>query len=234
MMKEIIRKISFTLAMILFCVVPLWAQNWENQGDCYYLTKNNRDNFSLIGAGPNNFSGKYLKYDGVDFLAGGPEDWRDYGRLDLEYNHIFSLPIRGGMKVSEVHLLAGGNYSNSYEHDGLMRLYGDKYFYATLTLIFVYEDRICKELSVPVFWDWFHIGPGTWSKNGAKIRSLGQNPVRKDCNMFHIIFVNPRPLEPVANILITDSWIDDRPFSDVFALTLKSAEAMDASSRTEK
>jgi hypothetical protein len=218
------KKVFCILLMILFPVALSWGANWEKQGDYYFLTKNNRDNFSLTGAGSNKFASKYLKYEGVNFLVQGASDWKDYGRLNLEYNNIFSLPIRSGIRVDQVHLLAGGNYSNSYEHDGLMRLYGDKYFYATLTVIFVYQDGAYKELSVPVFWDWFHIGPGTWSKNGAKIKSLGQNPVRKDCNMFHISFANPRPSELVKNILITDSWIGDCPFSDVFAVTLKSPE----------
>ena len=221
------KKIFCTLALVLFPIALLWAGNWEKQGDYYYLTKNNRDNFSLTGAGPNKFATKYLKFDGVKFLVQGASDWQDYGRLDLEYDNMFSLPITSGIKVDELHLLAGGNYSNSYEHDGLMRLYGDKYFYATLSVIFVYQDGIYKELSVPVFWDWFRIGLGTWSKRGAKIKSLGESPVRKDCNMFGITFTNPRPLEPVKNILITDSWIDDRPFSDVFAVTLKSPDLVE-------
>ena len=220
--------------MILLPVALSWGANWEKQGDYYFLTKNNRDNFSLTGAGSNKFASKYLKYEGVNFLVQGASDWKDYGRLNLEYNNMFSLPIRSGIKVDQVHLLAGGNYSNSYEHDGLMRLYGDKYFYATLTVIFVYQDGAYKELSVPVFWDWFHIGPGTWSKNGAKIKSLGQNPVRKDCNMFHISFANPRPSELVKNILITDSWIGDCPFSDIFAVTLKSPDILEASPKEAK
>jgi hypothetical protein len=216
------------VALILFPVASWAAGVWEKQGDYYFLTKNNRDNFSLVGAGPNSFASKYLKYDGVNFLVRGANDWQDYGRLNLEYDNMFSLPIPSGVKVNEVHLLAGGNYSNSYEHDGLMRLYGDKYFYAVLTVIFVYQDGVYKNLSVPVFWDWFHIGPGEWSRGGASIRSLGQNPVRKDCSMFHISFTNPRVMEPLKDILVTDSWISDRPFSDVFAVTLKSSDVMDA------
>ena len=115
-----------------------------------------------------------------------------------------------------------------------MRLYGDKYFYATLTVIFVYQDGVYKELSVPVFWDWFRIDSGTWSNSGAMIKSLGENPVRKNCSIFHISFVNPRPLEPLKNILITDSWIDNRPFSDVFAVTLKSSDMLQAALKEEK
>ncbi|MDD5432987.1 MAG: hypothetical protein PHO70_08430, partial [Candidatus Omnitrophica bacterium] len=87
---------------------------------------------------------------GLISWCGGAGDWKDYGRLNLERNNMFSLPIRPGMKVEEIHFLAGGNYSNSYEHDGLMRLFGDKYFYATLSVIFIYEDDVYQELSVPV------------------------------------------------------------------------------------
>jgi len=228
------KKNLFIALIILFPVTLLWAGNWEKQRDYYFLTKNNRDNFSLVGAGPNKFASKYLKYDGVDFLVAGASDWQDYGRLNLEYENMFSLPIKSGIKVDEVHLLAGGNYSNSYEHDALMRLYGDKYFYATLSIIFVYDNGTYQELSVPVFWDWFHIGPGTWLKGKARIKSLGENPIRKDCNMYHISFINPRPEESVKNILITDSWIGDRPFSDVFALTLKSSDVFDATLKEEK
>ena len=233
-MKRVLQKIFCLVVLILFPLTLSWGASWEKQGDYYFLTKNNRDNFSSVGAGSNEFASKYLKYDGVNFLVRGAKDWQDYGRLDLEYNNIFSLPIRSGIKVSELDLLVGGNYSNSYEHDGLMRLYGDKYFYATLSVIFVYQDGVYKEFSVPVFWDWFRIGHGAWNNNGARIKSLGENPVRKDCNMFHISFTNPRPMEPLKNILIMDSWIGDRPFSDVFALTLRSLDTLEATPKEEK
>jgi hypothetical protein len=233
-MKKSRLKFFCMAVMILLSATYAWAANWEKQGDYYFLTKNNRDNFSLTGAGPNKFAHKYLKFDGVNFLVAGPSDWPDYGRLNLEGNNIFSLPIASGIKVDQLHFLAGGNYSNSYEHDSLMRLYGDKYFYATLSVIFVYQDGAYQEESVPVFWDWFRLGLGEWSKEGAKIRSLGDNPVRKDCNMYHISFVNPRPAEPVKNILVTDSWVGDRPFSDVFAVTLKSSDTIEAVAREDK
>ena len=233
-MNKVLHKIFCIGLLILFPVTLSWAQKWEKQGDYYFLTKNNRDNFSLVGAGPNKFASKYLKYEGVNFLVRGADGWDDYGRLDLEGNNMFSLPIRSGMKVDELHFLAGGNYSNSYEHDGLMRLYGDKYFYATLTAIFVYQDGVYKELSVPVFWDWFKIGPGAWNKYGARIESLGENPVRKDCNLFHISFTNPRPAQPLKDILIADSWIDDCPFSDIFAVTLKSSDLLEVLPKEEK
>ncbi|MDD5116433.1 MAG: hypothetical protein PHW98_05150 [Candidatus Omnitrophica bacterium] len=219
------RLVSFVV-LLLVPLVCQAAEKWEKNGNFYFLAKD-RQNFALEGAGPNAFSGRFLKYDGIDFLVSGPKDWKDYGRLNLEKNNMFSLPIRRGVKVDEVHLLAGGNYSNSYEHDGMMRLFGDKYFYATLSVIFVYDDGVYGEVSAPVFWDWFHIGPGTWSRNGATIRSLGENPVREKCSIFHIGFANPRPQEPVKDILIMDSWIDDRPFSDVFAVTLKSSDAVE-------
>ena len=224
------------LCIIVLVLLPLaaWAsEGWERKDNFYYLAKN-RENFALEGAGPNIFASKYLQYDGVDFLVSGPGDWKDYGRLNLEKNNMFSLPIKQGAKVDEVHFLAGGNYSNSYEHDSLMRLFGDKYFYATLSVIFVYEDGVYQELSVPVFWDWFSIGIGTWSKNGATIKSLGENLVREKCSIFHISFVNPRPDQPIKNILVTDSWLDDRPFSDIFAVTLKSSDALEADSKGGK
>lgn len=216
-------KKSFLLIFLIVFPLISWAQDtWEKKGDYYCLTKNSRENFNLVGAGENKFSSKYLKYDGVDFLVQGANGWNDYGRLNLEGNNMFSLPIREGIKVKQLHFLAGGNYSNSYEHDVLMRLFGDKYFYATLSVIFVYQDGVYKSLAVPVFWDWFRIGLGTWSKDGATIKSLGENPVRPNCSMFHISFDNPRPLEAIKSILVADSWISDRPFSDVFAVTLKS------------
>ena len=220
--------------MVLMLTCACWAEDWEKEGQYYFLTKNNRDNFSLEGAGPNEFSHKYQKYGGINFLVRGPNDWHDYGRLNLEFDNIFSVPVKSGVKVEEVHLLAGGNYSNSYEHDKLMRLFGEKYFYATLSVIFIYEDGTYKELSVPVFWDWFHIGPGAWDKGGSKIKSLGENPVRKGCNMYLVSFINPKPLVALKSILITDSWIDSRPFSDVFALTLKTADSIESAPKKER
>jgi hypothetical protein len=38
----------------------------------------------------------------------------------------------------------------------------------------------------------------------------------------------------MENILITDSWISDRPFSDIFAVTLKSSDAIEAVSKKDK
>ena len=230
-MKRLVQVFLGVYFLSLFLQGAAWGQDWEKQGEYYYLAKNNRDHFSLPGAGPNQFRSKYLKYNGVDFLVKGASDWQDYGRLDLEGNHIFMVPITSGLKVKELYLLAGGNYSNSYEHDPLMRLYGDKYFYATLSAIFIYQDGTYQELSVPVFWDWFHLGPGEWSGGQARIKSLGENPVRPDCSMFMISFTNPKALAPVKDILIMDSWIGDRPFSDVFAVTVKSPDTMEALSR---
>ncbi|MDD5692099.1 MAG: hypothetical protein PHP10_02855 [Candidatus Omnitrophica bacterium] len=230
-----LKKIFCIVSMILFPIaVSLAGTTWEKKGDYYFLTKENRGNFSLEGAGPNIFPRKYLTYDGVNFLVRGAKEWKDYGRLNLEGNNMFSLPIRAGMKIDEVHFLAGGNYSNSYEHDALMRLYGDKYFYATLTIIFVYQDGVYKSFSLPVFWDWFHLGHGAWSKEGARIDSLGDNPVRKDCSMFHITFANPRSMEPVKDILLSDSWLDDRPFSDIFAVTIKSSDTLESKPKVDR
>lgn len=223
------RKSLCIALMILFPMQALWAAGlWEKQGNYYFLTKNTRDSFSATGAGANKFSSKYLTYDGIEFLVRGAEGWQDYGRLNLEGNNLFSLPIRAGMKIDEVHFLAGGNYGNSYEHDRLLSLYGDNYFYAVVTIIFAYQDGGYKSLSVPVFWDWFHMGPGEWSKEGARIKSLGNNPVRKDCSIFDISFANPKPSQPLKDILITDSWISDSPFSEIFAVTIKSADTLDA------
>ena len=207
---------------------------WEKEGDFYYLNKDTRENFSATATGANKFTNKYLTYDGIEFLARGADSWKDYGKLDLEGNNLFSLPIRAGMKVDEVHFLAGGNIGNSYKHDDLLRLYGDNYFYAVITVIFAYQDNTYKSLSVPVFWDWFRLGPGVWSRDGAKIKSLGNNPVRKDCSIFHLSFANPRPTDPVKDILITDSWVRDYPSSEIFAVTLKSADMLEAATKDDR
>jgi len=232
-MGRMFKKILIVITIILLPLAAWAGERWERKGNSYFLAKS-RENFALEGAGPNMFAARFLKYDGVEFLVKGPDEWKDYGRLDLEDNKIFALPIRQGAKIEEVHLLCGGNYSNSYEHDDLMRLFGEKYFYATLSAIFVYEDGVYQELSVPVFWDWFSIGLGTWSGNGAVIKSLGENPVRQKCSIFHVSFTNPRPDKPVKDILLTDSWIDDRPFSDIFALTVKSAASLEPAAKAEK
>jgi hypothetical protein len=220
--------------LLLSATESLAAGQWEKQGQDYYLGKNNRDNFSAISAGANKFSSKYKNYDGVDFWVRGEGNRRDYGRLDLQGNNLFSIPIRSGMKIDELHFLAGGNVGNSYEQDDLLRLYGDNYYYAVISVIFVYQDGGYKSLAVPVFWDWFHLGSGLWSRDGASIKSLGNNPVRKDCTMFHLKFVNPRPAEPIKDILVTDSWLADRPFSEIFALTLKSSDMMEAAPREDR
>ncbi|MDD5042979.1 MAG: hypothetical protein PHV40_04890 [Candidatus Omnitrophica bacterium] len=217
----------FCAILLVMMPAACWAMElWERQNDLYFLAKN-KINFALPGAGPNLFAQKFLQYDGIKFLVKGPAEWKDYGRLNLEGNNIFVMPIKEGFKVNEVHFLAGGNYSNSYEHDSLMRLFGDKYFYSTLSIILVYEDGIYKEISAPIFWDWFRIGRGTWSRGGATVISLGENPVREKCSMFHISFLNPWPNKPLKSILVTDSWISDKPFSDVFAVTLKSSDIME-------
>ncbi|MFH0791489.1 MAG: hypothetical protein V2A64_07670 [Candidatus Omnitrophota bacterium] len=229
-----IKIISFVL-IAFFPIAGLCADSkWEKQGDYYYLAKKARDNFSLPAAGVNKFIGKYLSYDGVDFLARGADDWKDYGRLNLEGNNLFLLPIRQGIKVKEVHFLTGGNFGNSYEHDQLLRLYGDNYYYAVVSVIFIFQDGVYKSLSVPIFWDWFRMDPGAWSKDGASIKYVGYNPVRKDCSMFHMSFVNPRPQEPLKDILVSDSWLNDRPFSEIFAVTIKSADQIEAMPREDR
>ena len=210
--------------MVFLPVAVSQAGQWEKKGGLYLLTKDTRQDFSAPGAGSNTFASKYLTYDGVDFLVKGAAEWQDYGRLDLRGNNLFSVPITTGSKVDEVHLLAGGSYSNSYKEDPLLKLYGDNYYYAVLTVLFAYEDGGFRALSVPVFWDWFHLGHREWSKDGASIRGLGNNPVRNNCSLYHISFVNPRPAQPLKAILISDSWLSDMPFSDVFAVTLKAKE----------
>lgn len=207
----------------------LWAADiWEKEGSYYFLTKNSREYFSAKGPGANKFASKYLAYDGIDFLVKASDTWDDYGRLDLSGNNIFSLPIPGGVKVDEVHFLSGGSYSNSYKEDPMLKLYGDNYYYSVITVLFVYEDGSFKSLSVPMFWDWFHLGTREWSKYGARIKGLGYNPVRKDCSMYHLSFNNPNPAKPLRNILVSDSWLSDMPFSDIFAVTLKSSDTLKA------
>jgi len=225
-MKKII---CVVLLMVLFPVLVSWADDiWEKEGNYYFLTKNSRDYFSAKGPGANKFASKYLTYDGIDFLVKGPNNWEDYGRLDLSGNNLFPVPIPRGFKVDELHLLAGGSYSNSYKEDPLLSLYGDNYYYSVITVLFVYEDGSFKSLSVPMFWDLFHLGRREWSKEGAKIKGLGNNPVRKDCSLYHLSFKNPSPAKPLRNILVSDSWLSDVPFSDIFALTLKSKDTLEA------
>jgi hypothetical protein len=223
------KKILWAVVMIFLSLTPAWAAGqWESQGNFYFLTKNTRESFSATGAGANKFLSKYLTYDGVDFLVKGADDWQDYGRLDLQDRHLVSLPIRPGMTLDEVHFLASGNFGNSYEHDPMLHAYGDQYFYATVTVIFAYEDGVYKSLSVPVFWDWFHLPPMEWSKDGARIKSVGNNPARRDCSLYHLWFANPRPTQPVKDLLVMDSWLRDRPFSDIFAVTLRTSDKLEA------
>jgi len=231
-----VKKILCGTLIVLFSMAKSYAAagQWEKQGSSYFLTKNTRENFSATAAGANKFFSKYLAYDGVDFLVRGAIDWRDYGRLNLEGNTMFSVPIRCGIKVEAVHFLAGGNFGNSYEHDQLLALYGDNYYYGVVTVIFAFQDGAYKALSVPVFWDWFRMSPVEWSKDGATIIYAGTNPVRKDCGMSHMIFVNPRPSQPLKDILVTDSWLSDRPFSEIFAVTLKSGDVMEATSKQDR
>jgi hypothetical protein len=219
------------LLAVLFPALAWAADAWEKKGEYCYLTKNSRDYFSAKGPGPNKFPGKYLKYDGIDFLVKGPDSWDDYGRLDLSGNTLFSVPMPDGFRVDEVHLLAGGNYSNSYKEDPLLKLYGDNYYYSVITVLFCYKDGSVKSLSVPMFWDWFHLGRREWSGGGAKVHGLGDNPVRKDCSLYHLSFNNPDPAKPLRHIFVDDSWLSDVPFSDIFALTLRSADPRETCKR---
>jgi hypothetical protein len=225
-----VNKILFIAVIFLFPLTASWAamSQWESQGNSYFLTKNAKDNFSASGPGANKFLSKYLKCDGVDFLVKGPADWRDYGRLDLGNSHMFQVPIRSGMRVQEVHFLASGSYGNSYEHDPLLRLYGANYYYSVLTVTFAYQDGTYKDLSAPVFWDWFHLPSVGWSKGGVKSKPVGINPMRPNCTMYHISVANPKPAQPVNAVLVSDSWLSDLPFSDVFALTILSPDTMQA------
>ncbi len=217
------------LLITLLPALVLWAADtWEKEGHYYFLTKNSREYFSAKGPGENKFASKYLMYEGIKFLVKAADTWEDYGRIDLSGNNFFSVPIPNGLKVDEVHFLAGGSYSNSYKEDPLLRLYGDNYYYSVITVLFAYEDGSFKSLAAPVFWDWFHLGYREWSKEGVRIKGLGDNPVRKDCSFYHLAFNNPNPVKPLRNILVSDSWLSDVPFSDIFALTLKSEDTLEA------
>ena len=218
------------VVITLFFLTSSWGASlpWESKGNLYFLTKNTRDSFSATGPGANKFLTKYLTYDGVDFLVKGADDWQDYGRLNLGNNNMFMVPVREGMKLEEIHFLASGSYGNSYDHDSLLRMYGANYYYSVLTVTFAYQDGTYKILSAPVFWDWFHLPSIGWSKDGVKSMPVGVNPMRKDCTMYHISFANPKPTQAIKNILISDSWVGDLPFSDVFALTIKSSDIMQA------
>ena len=224
------KKILCAIVTILISLTTSWGATprWESQGNFYFLTKDTRDGFSAAGAGANKFPSKYLAYDGVDFLVQGAVDWQDYGRLDLGNNNMFPVPLRSGMRLEEIHFLASGDYGNSYKHDALLKLYGENYYYSVLTVTFAYQDGTYKILSAPVFWDWFHLPSMGWSKDGVTSKVVGVNPMRKDCTMYLLSFSNPRPAQPVKNILVSDSWLSDRPFSDVFALTIKSSDPMEA------
>lgn len=226
---------SFLMAFITCTAgaVERPSASWEHKNNAYYLAKNSRASFSSQGAGANLFTDKYLSVNGMDFLVRGENDWKDYGRLNLEGNNVFKVPFTPGMKIEAVHLLAGGNYGNSYEHDPALKLYGDNYYYGVITATFIYEAGAYEQRSVPVFWDWFHLNTASWSKDGTAIRYAGANPARKDCSMAQIIFNNPRPAEPLKDIVISDSWLSDRPFSDIFGLTLVSADSMDAAERKD-
>ena len=229
------KTILCAVIMLSLSALPSWAAGtWENQGNSYFLTKDTRESFSAVGAGANKFLTKFLTYDGVDFLVKGAEDWPDYGRLDLQSHHLFAIPIRSGMRLEEVHFLASGNFGNSYEHDSLLHAYGDQYFYATVTLLFAYEDGDHQSLAVPVFWDWFHLPPVEWSRDGARIKALGNNPARRDCSLYHMWFKNPRPAEPVKALLVMDSWLGDRPFSDIFAVTIRSSDKLAATPKADR
>jgi len=224
------KRIFYALAMIFLFRSTSWAAaSWEFQGNSYFLTKDNRESFSATGAGGNKFSSKYLSYDNVDFLVKGPEDRQDYGRLNIGNNNMFVVPIRSGMKIETVHFLASGDFGNSYLHDSLLRLYGENYYYSVLTVTFAYQDGTYKILSAPVFWDWFHLPSVGWTKDGVKSKVVGLNPVRRDCTMYHISFTNPKPNDQVKDILVSDSWVSDQPFSDVFAVTVQSSDKMAAS-----
>jgi hypothetical protein len=227
------RKIPLAALIVLLSAAVAQAAQWEKKGDFYFLSKSTRDNFSAAAAGANKFASKYLTFEGVDFLVRGADGWKDYGRLDLEGNTMFLLPIGPGKKVAELHFLAGGNVGNSYGGDELLRVYGDNYYYGVITVIFAYTDGSCKALSVPVFWDWFHLIPVAWSKDGARVMYLGDNPVRTDCSLFHLSFLNPRLAQPLEKILITDSWLSDHPFSEIFAVTLKSTDALESEPKTD-
>jgi hypothetical protein len=229
------RKILSSLLLFFLTGTLAWAApSWEKQGNFYYLAKNDKQHFSAPGAGPNTFESKYVSYNKVDFLVRGKKEWKDYGRLNLGGNNLFIFPIKPGTKVEEIHFLAGGNYGNSYKEDFLLKLYGENYYYGTISLTFVYQDNTYRGLSVPIFWDWFHLGLGAWKREGAQMRSLGENPVRPKCNMYLISFTNPRPQEPLQAILLNDSWVQDLPYSDIFALTIKSSDSIEALPRENK
>ncbi len=127
-----------------------------------------------------------------------------------------------------MHILTGGNIGNQYISDEILKKFGDSYFYTTFTLVFVYDDDTYQFLSAPVLWDWRASFLNQWKAEKVMVTYAGQNPVRQDAGIFHISFFNPEPAKNVKNILLSDGWLRDYPYSDIFAVTLKSQDYLAA------
>ncbi len=151
----------------------------------------------------------------------------------VAYLGFFSTPTVGqqesGAIVEEAHLLIGGNIGNVYlaetppEYAYLIGT-GDEW--GEIYVTFNYEDSTSETLSVSIPWDWSS-PPGDWTGTYAYRKYVGINPVRcSRCTMFEAGFINPNPTKKVISIRVSDDWVSWYPWSDVFALTVKSSDVL--------
>jgi hypothetical protein len=66
------------------------------------------------------------------------------------------------------------------------------------------------------------------TKNSKDYFSANGPDVWGDYGRLDLSGNNPSPAKPLRNILVSDSWLSDIPFSDIFALTLKSGDTLEA------
>ncbi len=137
--------------------------------------------------------------------------------------------ITNGATVEEAHLLIGGNIGNVYLAETPSEyayLIGSGDEWGEIYVTFNYEDSTSETLSVSIPWDWSS-PPGDWTGTYAYRKYVGINPVRcSRCTMFEAGFINPNPAKKVMSIKVSDDWVSWYPWSDVFALTLKSADVL--------
>lgn len=147
----------------------------------------------------------------------------------------FFTPVIGqqesGAIVEEAHLLIGGNIGNVYGGEippEYAYLIGTQDLWGEIYVTFNYEDSTSETLSVSIPWDW--LPPSDWTGTYTYRKYVGRNPARcswcPQVTMFDAVFTNPNPTKKVVSIKVSDDWVGVYPWSDVFALTLKSPNSL--------
>lgn len=197
-------------------------RSWQNSGLGYYMLKDLNGQYftGVTEATKTSCISLNYSYKDVPFLLdlykkNNPE----ISRMDLTFDKKVEVENAMGLKISQLHLLVGGNIGNVYAKTNTY-VYSDD-----INLVFKYSDGSQFEISARMDWNW---SQGTDLKGtGYKRIYIGQNPCDPRAALYAIDFINPYPDKEVVSFTIDDDFIDSYPYTEIMALTVNTNEIVE-------